>query len=73
MFVSQAQQLSKGLTFQVPHGRRGAFIIPNPRDPGSARILTSVHFSALATTSAGFAFFWAVGMVQRTREETFAN
>jgi 2-methylisocitrate lyase-like PEP mutase family enzyme len=34
----------------------GAFIIPNPWDPGSARILAGLGFEALATTSAGFAF-----------------
>jgi 2-methylisocitrate lyase-like PEP mutase family enzyme len=34
----------------------GAFIIPNPWDLGSARILAGLGFEALATTSAGFAF-----------------
>lgn len=34
----------------------GAFIIPNPWDAGSARILAGLSFEALATTSAGFAF-----------------
>src|ERR1700691_1384306 len=34
----------------------GAFIIPNPWDGGSARILAGLGFQALATTSAGFAF-----------------
>jgi 2-methylisocitrate lyase-like PEP mutase family enzyme len=34
----------------------GAFIIPNPWDAGSARILAGMGFEALATTSAGFAF-----------------
>src|ERR1700749_4628290 len=34
----------------------GAFIIPNPWDPGSARVLAGLGFEALATTSAGFAF-----------------
>ena len=34
----------------------GAFIIPNPWDAGSARILAGLGFEALATTSAGFAF-----------------
>lgn len=38
------------------HRRPGAFVIPNPWDAGSARILTALGFEALATTSAGFAF-----------------
>ncbi|WEX86598.1 isocitrate lyase/phosphoenolpyruvate mutase family protein [Sinorhizobium garamanticum] len=33
-----------------------AFVIPNPWDAGSARLLTSLGFEALATTSAGYAF-----------------
>ena len=35
--------------------RSGTFIIPNPYDTGSARLLETLGFSALATTSAGFA------------------
>src|SRR5579871_5123263 len=42
--------------FRVLHDRPGAFIIPNPWDAGSARILTALGFEALATTSAGYAF-----------------
>jgi 2-methylisocitrate lyase-like PEP mutase family enzyme len=38
------------------HAREGAFIIPNPWDAGSARLLAALGFEALATTSAGFAF-----------------
>jgi 2-methylisocitrate lyase-like PEP mutase family enzyme len=38
------------------HQRDAAFVIPNPWDAGSARILTSLGFEALATTSAGYAF-----------------
>jgi methylisocitrate lyase len=37
----------------------GIFVIPNPWDVGSARALTALGFSALATTSSGFA--WSVG------------
>jgi len=37
----------------------GCFVIPNPWDVGSARILAKLGFSALATTSAGFA--WSMG------------
>ena len=38
------------------HTRSGAFVIPNPWDAGSARMLAALGFEALATTSAGFAF-----------------
>lgn len=38
------------------HERPGAFVIPNPWDAGSAKILTALGFEALATTSAGCAF-----------------
>jgi 2-methylisocitrate lyase-like PEP mutase family enzyme len=38
------------------HERPGAFIIPNPWDAGSAKILAALGFEALATTSAGCAF-----------------
>ena len=37
----------------------GCFVIPNPWDPGSARLLVQLGFSALATTSSGFA--WSQG------------
>lgn len=38
------------------HERGRAFVIPNPWDAGSARLLTALGFEALATTSAGYAF-----------------
>lgn len=38
------------------HERSGAFVIPNPWDPGSARLLAVLGFEALTSTSAGFAF-----------------
>src|SRR4051795_10168487 len=37
----------------------GCFVIPNPWDVGSARLLVQLGFKALATTSAGFA--WTLG------------
>jgi 2-methylisocitrate lyase-like PEP mutase family enzyme len=42
-------------TFRSLH-EEGCFVIPNPWDVGSARYLQHLGFSALATTSAGFAF-----------------
>ncbi len=43
-------------TFRTLHSRDGVFVMPNVWDAGSTRILTSMGFEALATTSAGFAF-----------------
>lgn len=48
-------QLEKGEQFTAMHQRSGAFIIPNPWDSGSARLLEGLGFEALATTSSGFA------------------
>ncbi len=42
--------------FRKLHQRPGTFVIPNPWDAGTARILTALGFEALATTSAGYAF-----------------
>lgn len=49
-------QLEKAETFRTLHHRGRAFIIPNPWDAGSARLLADMGFEALATTSAGIAF-----------------
>jgi 2-methylisocitrate lyase-like PEP mutase family enzyme len=49
-------QHDKAVRFRALHARDGAFVIPNPWDAGSARIVASLGFEALATTSAGFAF-----------------
>ena len=43
-------------SFRALHQREGIFVIPNPWDIGSSRILASMGFEALATTSAGMAF-----------------
>jgi 2-methylisocitrate lyase-like PEP mutase family enzyme len=49
-------QSEKGRIFRSLHQRDKAFIIPNPWDIGTARILAHLGFEALATTSAGYAF-----------------
>lgn len=49
-------QAQKAETFRALHARPRAFIIPNPYDVGTARMLAKLGFEALATTSAGFAF-----------------
>ncbi|MBB3391652.1 2-methylisocitrate lyase-like PEP mutase family enzyme [Rhizobium sp. BK275] len=50
------EQQTKFERLKALHQRDEAFVIPNPWDAGSARILTSLGFEALATTSAGYAF-----------------
>jgi 2-methylisocitrate lyase-like PEP mutase family enzyme len=49
-------QADRGRAFRALHERAGAFIIPNPWDVGTARLLAGLGFEALATTSAGDAF-----------------
>ena len=49
------RQQRKGEAFQALHAGE-AFVIPNPWDAGSARVLEALGFKALATTSSGFAF-----------------
>ena len=49
-------QFEKGRDFRALHEQERAFIIPNPFDAGTARLLAHLGFAALATTSAGYAF-----------------
>ena len=49
-------QMEKGKVFRAVHAREGAFLMPNPWDAGTARLLERLGFEALATTSAGYAF-----------------
>jgi 2-methylisocitrate lyase-like PEP mutase family enzyme len=64
---------SIGAAFRALHEQDGAFVIPNPWDVGTARLLASVGFKALATTSAGLAF--SLGRPEGTvaREEMLAH
>jgi 2-methylisocitrate lyase-like PEP mutase family enzyme len=66
-------QQEKGKAFRALHERERAFIIPNPWDAGTARMLAHLGFEALATTSAGNAF--SLGQKDGTvgREGTLAN
>jgi 2-methylisocitrate lyase-like PEP mutase family enzyme len=72
MSVNQNEKAKK---FRKLHEGPGAFLIPNPWDAGSARMLTALGFEALATTSAGLAFSLGrrdgEGLV--TREEALAH
>lgn len=67
-------QREKALRFRELHQREGAFIIPNPWDVGTARLLAQMGFSALATTSAGYAFSRGLpdGSVGRPEALTYA-
>ncbi|MCR9255931.1 MAG: isocitrate lyase/phosphoenolpyruvate mutase family protein [Alphaproteobacteria bacterium] len=49
-------QDEKAATFRALHSRDGAFVLPNPWNAGSARLLAHLGFEALATTSAGLGF-----------------
>jgi 2-methylisocitrate lyase-like PEP mutase family enzyme len=68
-----AVRAEKGRAFRALHERDGAFILPNPWDVGTARLLRYVGFEALATTSAGCAF--SVGKRDNTidRDEMLAH
>ena len=50
-----ASQADKAAAFEALHKAPGVFVIPNPWDPGSARLLACLGFKALTTTSAGYA------------------
>ncbi|VAW12572.1 Probable carboxyvinyl-carboxyphosphonate phosphorylmutase [hydrothermal vent metagenome] len=54
--MTEIGQDEKYQRFQELHQGPETFVMPNPWDAGSARILTTLGFKALATTSAGFAF-----------------
>lgn len=53
--------------FRALHAGERLFVMPNPWDVGSARLLASCGFEALATTSAGFAWWLAAGRPRRRR------
>jgi 2-methylisocitrate lyase-like PEP mutase family enzyme len=54
--LSAPQIARRHAAFLALHRREGAFVLPNAWDAGSARLLASLGFEALATTSAGLAF-----------------
>src|SRR5690348_1808277 len=66
-------QTEKGQAFRALHQRNCAFIIPNPWDVGSARILAYLGFEALATTSMGYAFTLGRRDNSLNRSETLAH
>jgi len=74
-FQPDSSQLAKAEIFKNLHQRPGIFVVPNPWDAGSAKMLQSIGFEALATTSAGLAFSLAKsdGQGSVTLRETLEN
>jgi 2-methylisocitrate lyase-like PEP mutase family enzyme len=66
-------QTDKAKFFRALHERPGAFIIPNPWDVGTARMLAALGFEALATTSLGVANGLGRADSKVTRDEVIAN
>jgi 2-methylisocitrate lyase-like PEP mutase family enzyme len=66
-----SDQAAKAARFQALHQRSEPFLIPNPYDAGTARLLTGLGFDALATTSLGVAIL--VGRKRAGRQEILDN
>lgn len=68
-----ATRADKAAVFRALHERPGAFIIPNPWDAGTARLLAGLGFEALATTSLGLANMLGSTDSSVTLEQVIAN
>jgi 2-methylisocitrate lyase-like PEP mutase family enzyme len=66
-------QMERGTAFRELHARTKPFVIPNAYDAGTAKLLASLGFEALATTSAGFAFAFGRQDGEMDREATLEN
>jgi len=66
-------QSEKAAQFQVLHQRAGAFLIPNPWDAGSARVLAGLGFEAFATSSGAAAATFGRRDGKLTRDEALAS
>lgn len=66
-------QLDKCKAFAALHERDEAWVIPNPWDAGSAKLLAGLGFEALATTSGGYAFTQGKQDGAVTLEETLQH
>lgn len=66
-------QAEKAAAFHALHDRPGAFIIPNPWDAGTAKMLAALGFEALATTSLGLANTLGRADSRVSRAEVIAN
>jgi len=63
----------KAQQFRALHATTGAFVIPNPWDAGSARILAGLGFKALATSSYASALVLGRRDGEMTRDEVLAH
>lgn len=70
---ARTEQLRKAQAFKALHERAGIFVIPNPWDAGSAKMLASLGYQALATTSAGYAFSQGKADGALSLDETLDN
>jgi 2-methylisocitrate lyase-like PEP mutase family enzyme len=71
--LEMPDQQDKGNFFRRLHEREGVFLIPNPWDLGTAKLLAGMGFEALATTSAGFAFSLGLRDYEVGREAVIAH
>ncbi|MCH9751465.1 MAG: isocitrate lyase/phosphoenolpyruvate mutase family protein [Alphaproteobacteria bacterium] len=65
-------QKTKGEVFRALH-ESGCFIIPNPWDAGSAKLMAGLGFRALASTSSGFARSTGVNDYELTRAQVISH
>ena len=68
-----ATQADKAIRFKGLHEGPGAFVIPNPWDAGSARVLAALGFHALATSSGASAGVLGRRDGRVTRDEALAH
>ena len=73
MVYHNRSQAEKAEIFKSLHERERAFVIPNPHDAGTARLLAHLGFEALATTSAGYAFSLGQRDYTLTRGQVLAH
>jgi 2-methylisocitrate lyase-like PEP mutase family enzyme len=66
-------QVAKAKAFAALHANKKGFILPNPWDAGSARIMQHHQFKALATSSAAFANRLGRADYQITRDEALEH
>ena len=66
-------QADKTASFRALHQRPGCFLIPNPWDAGTAKILAGLGYEALATTSLGVANLLGRANGKVSRAEVIAN
>jgi 2-methylisocitrate lyase-like PEP mutase family enzyme len=71
--MTMPSQSERTKAFKALHECEGAFVIPNPWDRGSARVLAGLGFQALATTSSGFAFTLGRADGAVSRDEVLAH